>query len=56
MMFVTVFLIVVPIALVADERLVSLLFIGIVLLALPIYLIFGWERIRPKFLNRLSGS
>lgn len=55
MSLMTVFLIVVPIALVPDERLISVIFIGIVLLALPVYFFFGWEKLRPKFLNRLSG-
>ncbi len=55
MIVVSLFLIVVPVVLVPEERLISLIVILIILAGLPVYLFLGWERVRPKFLNRFSG-
>ena len=55
MILIALFLVIVPIALVPKERVTSLIVISIILSALPIYLLFGWDRLRPNVINRFSG-
>lgn len=56
MVLVSIFLILVPIILVPDNRIISVMVIGIVLAGIPFYIILGWDRLRPKFIDKFSGQ
>ena len=55
MIVVSLFLVVIPIALVPEERITLGIAIVFILLGLPIFIFFAWDKFRPKIFNKISG-
>lgn len=55
MILVAVFLIAAPLVLVPNQRISTLIGLFLILLGIPVYYIFIWERYRPQIFNKISG-
>ena len=56
LLLVTAYLVILPMMLSADDRLVVLLAYGALLLGVPVYFLFSWDRLRPRILDAISGK
>ena len=56
LVLVSILLVLLPVILVPEERVSSLVAFGVILLGLPVYFFIGWSRLRPRFLNRIGGA
>ena len=55
MILVSVAIVVLPIALSPDERVVLVIAFGVTLLGVPLFFIFSWDRARLRAFNVISG-
>ena len=55
MVLVSVVLVILPLALSPDARVVVAIGFGALLLGVPVFFVFSWGRIRPKVFNKISG-
>ena len=53
---VAVYLVVLPLALSPDQRVVIVIAFVALLLGIPVFFIFSWDRLRPKVFNKISGT
>ena len=55
MLVVAIYLVVTPIAASPDERVIIAIGFGSILLAIPIFFFFVWDRLRPRVFDKISG-